>query len=55
MADNHNDTNERNRPMEAINDLLETLAESETDVIDGRVAPMEYTFNTLRALLLKEV
>ena len=39
--------------MKARMELLELLAESENDVKNGRVAPIEETFNNLR-ILLKE-
>lgn len=35
-------------------ELLELLAEAENDVINGRVAPMQNTFDELRALLNEE-
>lgn len=35
-------------------ELLELLAEAENDVINGRVAPMQNTFDELRTLLNEE-
>ena len=34
-------------------ELLRTLAEAEEDVVNGRVAPMENTFNDIRRSLLE--
>ena len=39
--------------MKAKIELLEMLGEAEDDVRDGRVAPMQETFDSLRAELLK--
>ncbi len=42
---------EEYKNMKARLELLETLAEAEEDVRNGRVAPISDTFNDLRALL----
>lgn len=42
---------EEYRRMQARIELLETLAEADEDVRAGRVAPMEDTFSSLRAML----
>ena len=42
---------EEYKRMKARIELLEILAESEEDVKEGRVAPMENTFSSLRTLL----
>ena len=44
---------EQYQQMKAKIELLEMLAEAEDDVRAGRVAPMQETFDTLRAELLK--
>ncbi len=42
---------EEYKRMKARLELLETLAESEEDVRNGRIAPVEDTFNNLRSIL----
>jgi len=42
---------EEYKRMKARLELLETLAEAEEDVRNGRVAPMEDTFDNLRSIL----
>lgn len=44
---------EQYQQMKAKMELLEMLAEAEEDVRDGRVAPMQDTFDSLREELLK--
>lgn len=45
---------EEYKRMKARIQLLELLAESEEDVRNGRVAPMQETFNDLRSILKEE-
>lgn len=44
-------SDEEYKNMKARLELLETLAEAEEDVRNGRVAPISDTFNDLRSLL----
>ena len=45
---------EEYKNMKARIELLETLAEAENDVKNGRVAPISETFDDLRAMLQEE-